>query len=95
MGDVHRPGLIHGLGPIVLQLVVRDPLRVVDAPVQSHVETEGERAQGVGFHARRAGSAAAGFLRDHASKDVDRQGAVCRNGAHSKIGGDSMPEDDA
>jgi len=27
-----------------VQLVVRDPLGVIDAPVQSHVETEGEEA---------------------------------------------------
>jgi hypothetical protein len=32
-----------------VQLVVRDPLGVVDAPVQSHVETEGEEAHGVRF----------------------------------------------
>jgi hypothetical protein len=36
-----------------VQLVVRDPLRVIDAPVQSHVETEGEEAHGVGFYERR------------------------------------------
>src|SRR5262245_60020201 len=44
--EEHRPALIHALNPIVVQLVVRDPLGVIDAPVQSHVETEGEEAHG-------------------------------------------------
>jgi hypothetical protein len=32
---------------------------VIDAPVQSHVETEGEEAHGVGFYEKRAQRAAA------------------------------------
>ena len=44
--EEHRPALIHELRPIVVQLVVHDPLGVIDAPVQSHVETEGEEAHG-------------------------------------------------
>src|SRR5215467_4860510 len=47
--EEHRPALIHELRPIVVQLVVHDPLGVIDAPVQSHVETEGEEAHGVGL----------------------------------------------
>jgi hypothetical protein len=50
--DEHRTALIHELRPIVVQLVVHDPLGVIDAPVQSHVETEGEEAHGVGFYER-------------------------------------------
>src|SRR5262245_32428077 len=46
--EEHRPALIHEPRPIVVQLVVRNPLRVVDAPIQSHVETEGEESHGVG-----------------------------------------------
>jgi hypothetical protein len=34
-----------------VQLVVHDPLGVIDAPVQSHVETEGEEAHGVSLKA--------------------------------------------
>src|SRR5437762_2147735 len=45
--------------PIVVQLVVHDPLGVVDAPIQSHVETEGEEAHGVGFYEKRAQRAGA------------------------------------
>ena len=48
--EEHRTALIHELRPIVVQLVVHDPLGVIDAPVQSHVETEGEEAHGVGFY---------------------------------------------
>src|SRR5262249_42031765 len=54
-----RPALIQELCPIVVQLVVHDPLGVIDAPVQSHVETEGEEAHGVGFYEKRAQRAAA------------------------------------
>src|SRR5215471_14913655 len=57
--EEHRPALIHELRPIVVQLVVHDPLGVIDAPVQSHVETEGEEAHGVGFYQKRAQRAAA------------------------------------
>src|SRR5271156_2149549 len=57
--EEHRPALIHELRPIVVQLVVHDPLGVIDAPVQSHVETEGEEAHGVGFYEKRAKRAAA------------------------------------
>src|SRR5262249_24238899 len=57
--EEHRPALIHELRPIVVQLVVHDPLGVIDAPVQSHVETEGEEAHGVGFYEKRAQRAAA------------------------------------
>src|SRR5687767_12091840 len=56
--EEHRPALIHELRPIVVQLVVRDRLGVIDAPVQSHVETEGEEAHGVGFYEKRAQRAA-------------------------------------
>jgi hypothetical protein len=42
-----------------VQLVVHDPLGVIDAPVQSHVETEGEEAHSVGFYEKRAQRAAA------------------------------------
>src|SRR5262249_3394195 len=52
--EEHRPALIHELRPIVVQLVVHDPLGVIDARVQSHVETEGEEAHGVGFYEKRA-----------------------------------------
>src|SRR5690242_6119480 len=48
--EQHRPALIHELRPIVVQLVVHDSLGVIDAPVQSHVETEGEEAHGVGYY---------------------------------------------
>src|SRR5215470_12152209 len=51
--EEHRPALIHELGPEVEQLVVHDPLGVIDAPVQSHVETEGEEAHSVGFYQKR------------------------------------------
>jgi hypothetical protein len=37
-----------------MQLVVRDALGVIDAPVQSYVESEGEQAHGVGFYEKRA-----------------------------------------
>src|SRR5215472_10788780 len=57
--EEHRPALIQELCPIVVQLVVHDPLGVIDAPVQSHVETEGEEAHGVGFYEKRAQRAAA------------------------------------
>jgi hypothetical protein len=33
-----------------VQLVIRDPYGVIDAPVQSHVETESEEAHGVGVY---------------------------------------------
>jgi len=36
---------------------------VIDAPVQSHVETEGEEAHGVGFYEKRAQRAAARAIR--------------------------------
>jgi alkylation response protein AidB-like acyl-CoA dehydrogenase len=36
---------------MVVQLVVDDSLGVIDAPVQSHVETEGEEAHSLGFYA--------------------------------------------
>src|SRR5499433_607889 len=52
--EEHRPALIQELCPIVVQLVVHDPLGVIDAPVQSHVETEGEEAHGVGFYEKRS-----------------------------------------
>jgi hypothetical protein len=42
-----------------VQLVVHDPLGVIDAPVQSHVETEGEEAHGVGIYEERAQRATA------------------------------------
>src|SRR5256885_15620832 len=48
--EEHRPALIHEMRPIVVQLVVHDALGVIDAPVQSDVETEGEEAHGVGFY---------------------------------------------
>src|SRR5262245_24767868 len=57
--EEHRPALIHELRPMVVQLVVHDPLGVIDAPVQSHVETEGEEAHGVGFYQKRSQRAAA------------------------------------
>lgn len=36
-----------------MQRVVHDPLRVIDSPVQRHVETEGEEARGAGFDGMR------------------------------------------
>src|SRR5256885_2965419 len=48
--EEHRPALIHELRPIVVQRVVHDALGVIDAPVQRHVETEGEEAHDVGFY---------------------------------------------
>src|SRR5882757_4902900 len=59
--EEHRPALIHELRPIVVQLVVRDRLGVIDAPVQSHVETEGEEAHGVEFYEKRAQTEGAKF----------------------------------
>src|SRR5690606_37050493 len=52
--EEHRAALIHELGPIVVQLVVRDPLGVIDAPIQRHVETKGEEAHGADLYVKRA-----------------------------------------
>src|SRR3954471_21709743 len=52
--EEHRAALIHELRPIVVQLVVHDRLRVIDAAIQSDVETEGEETHGVGFYEKRA-----------------------------------------
>jgi hypothetical protein len=45
-----------------VRLVVRDALGVIDASVQSHVETEGEQAHGGRLYQRRSRRAAAGSL---------------------------------
>src|SRR5262249_1707564 len=42
----HRPGCVHQLREVVVQLVVRDPLAMVAAPVQRHVDSEGQEAHG-------------------------------------------------
>src|SRR5881394_3308131 len=57
--EEHRPALIHELRPIVMQLVVHYPLSVIDAPVQGHVETEGEEAHGVRLYYEKCAQRAA------------------------------------
>src|SRR3954447_21298458 len=87
--EEHRPALIHELRPIVVQLVVRDRLGVIDAPVQSHVETEGEDAHGMGFYtlglvvARRP-SGLVSALRAAAARSSAAEGSLATTFASSR-----------